>query len=153
MPLVDLLGALDIVSYVVVPQVWNMNSIYWAFMRQLSSSPIKKGDTRLLPSWRYICPLTTSNQLPWEQKVQTAAEGCVTSHISFPLQTLPTCRINEVETLRLVPVSVRIKKYYRAMLRQKAHCNCLGNWTWMSARNLHINSCLSFLFKPWRFTC
>jgi hypothetical protein len=50
MHLVDPLGALDIVIYVVVPQVWNMNSIHWAFMGQLYGPPIEKRATRLLLS-------------------------------------------------------------------------------------------------------
>jgi len=40
-PVANLLGALDIVRNVAVPQVWNMNSVHWANMRHLSSTPIK----------------------------------------------------------------------------------------------------------------
>jgi hypothetical protein len=60
MPLVNLLGAPDIIGNVVVPQVCNTNSVHWIHDTRFVSTLLQKKDRRLLPSWWRINPLTTS---------------------------------------------------------------------------------------------
>lgn len=147
MPPVNLLGALDIVGYVVVPQVCNRSSIHLVFVTQPLELRYFKGEDRhLLSSWRYICLLTTSKQRKnsSEQNAHNSTEDYVTLCLSFAPQTLSIRRIYEVKTLGLAPLSVKIKEYYRAMVRQKIHYRrtCLENpvfdCTWISLHEFCI---------------
>lgn len=56
LPVANLLGALDIVGNVAVPQVWNMNSVHWANISHFSSSPIKNIYRSVTIMWVYLHP-------------------------------------------------------------------------------------------------